>query len=129
MRPPSLACRLTGEAFFCNDGPSSRSGLALGDMNDKPVQSFAHLDLTGQTRGRTHVVGEVQHILFHRFRRADLRRPGLVDIDMTGGAGTGPAALRLDPGDRIANRILHDRGAVLESEFVARAGKSHDRKW
>ena len=59
MRPPSLACRLTGEAFFATTARSSRSGLALGDMNDKPVQSFAHLDLTGETRGRTHVVGDL----------------------------------------------------------------------
>lgn len=70
-------------------------------MNDEPIQSFAHLDLTGETRGRTHVVGEVQHILFHRFGRADLGRPGVVDIDMTGRAGAGPAAFRFDPGTEL----------------------------
>ncbi|VTZ60671.1 hypothetical protein EMEDMD4_180087 [Sinorhizobium medicae] len=108
---------------------ADRSGLTLRDMDYESVQSFAHLDLTGETRRRTHIIGEVQHILFHRFGSADLSRPGIVDIDVTGRTGTGAAALGFDPGDRIANCILHDRGPILDIEFVARAVKGYDRKF
>ena len=44
---------------------------------------------------------------------ADLLAPGLVDIDVAGGAGAGAAALGLDAGDQVLLGRLHHRHAGL----------------
>ena len=69
-------------------------------MHDEALERRRHLDLTGKTRRRAHLDGEVQHVLFHRRRLADFFGPGVIDIDMTGGTGAGTAALGIDPGLR-----------------------------
>src|SRR5262249_36400789 len=48
-----------------------------------------------------------EHVLFHWCRRAGLLRPRLVDIDVAGRAGTGPAALGLDAGHAVLDRRFH----------------------
>src|SRR6516225_5290825 len=97
-------------------------GLTLGRRDQKTIQLVAHLDLTRQPRIRPHVETEVQHVLFHRRRRTDLLAPGLVDIDMAGGASAGAATLGLDARDRITDRPFHDGGAVLDFDGAGFAG-------
>ena len=58
-----------------------------------------------------YVEGEVQHVFFHRVARADLLHPLRLDIDMTGGAGTGAAAVGIDAGNHVLDCGLHDRHA------------------
>ena len=65
------------------------------------------LDLAGQPRIRPHVVTEVEHVFFHRRRFAGLFAPGLIDIDVTGRTGAGPAAFGFDvrPNSRLSCQI------------------------
>src|SRR3974390_965375 len=97
-------------------------GLTLRRRDQKTIQLVAHLDLTRQSRIRPHVETEVQHVLFHRRRWTDLLTPGLVDIDMAGGASAGAATLGFDARDRIADRPFHDGGAVLDFDGAGFAG-------
>src|SRR6516225_5959630 len=97
-------------------------GLTLGRRDQKTIQLVAHLDLTRQPRIRPHVETEVQHVLFHRRRGPDFLAPGLIDIDMTGCASTGAAALGLDARNRIADRPFHDGGTALDFDGAGLAG-------
>lgn len=38
--------------------------LIGGRVHDQAVERFRHLDLAGQPRGRLHLEGEVEHVLF-----------------------------------------------------------------
>src|SRR5215831_10136334 len=89
-------------------------GLPLRRGDDEPVEFVGDLDLARQARVRPHVETEIQHVLFHRRRRADLLAPGFVDIDMAGGAGAGAAAFGFDAGNGVANGGFHDSRAVLD---------------
>src|ERR1700722_19277084 len=59
-------------------------GLPLRRPHREPVKFLAHLDLARQPRIRLHIVGEVEHVLFHRRRLADLRAPVLLDVHAAG---------------------------------------------
>ena len=78
---------------------SDRSGLLFGRVDNKPFKRLAYTNLTGKPRIRPHIIGEIEHVLFHRFRRTDSLSPSRIDIDMAGRAGAGPAAFRLDAGN------------------------------
>src|SRR6185295_12928277 len=97
MRPASAALNAALDlATGCRVAPT-RGGLSLplGDAHHEAVERVRHLDLAGEARIRPHVVAEVQHVLFHRRRPADLLAPFLLDVDVTGGAGAGAAAFGL----------------------------------
>jgi len=57
---------------------------------------------------------------------ADRRAPRLVDIDVAGRAGAGPAALGLDARHGVADRRFHHRGAGLDVDDVGFAGVTHE---
>ena len=81
-------------------------------MHHDAVEIITHLDLAGQARIGLNVIGEVQHVLFHRVRRTCTVRPGVVHIDMARGAGAGAAAFGLDAGDHVLDGTFHNGGAA-----------------
>src|SRR5262245_14755463 len=87
--------------------------LFLGHPHPEPVERIGHFDLAGQPALLAHVEGEVEHVLFHRISRAGLFEPVRLDIDMTGGAGAGAAAIGVDARDHVLDRGLHDRHSRL----------------
>src|ERR1700722_17810626 len=97
-------------------------GLPLRRSHGQPVEFLAHLDLARQPRARFHLIGEIEHVLFHGRRLADLLPPGVVDIDVAGRAGAGAAAFRLDAGNAALDRRLHDGRADLAFDGARRAG-------
>src|ERR1700722_10851447 len=97
-------------------------GLPLRRSHGQPVEFLAHLDLARQPRARLHLIGEIEHVLFHRRRLADLLPPSVVNIDVAGRAGAGPAAFRLDAGNAVLDRRLHDGRADLAVDGARRAG-------
>src|SRR6266446_2070518 len=98
------------------------SGLPLRRRHHETVKRVAHLDLARQPRIRPHIEAEIQHVLFHRGRRADLLAPGLIDIDMACRAGTGAAAFGFDTRNGIADRGFHHGRAVLDINGAGFAG-------
>src|SRR5438045_1675576 len=82
-------------------------GLSLRNAHHESAEIVRDLDLAGETRVRPHVIAEVEHVLFHRRWAADLLAPFFLDIDMAGGAGTGPATFGLDAWDRVLDRGFH----------------------
>src|SRR5580692_737176 len=113
----SSQTRICANYAFC-EGLS----LPLRRSHGQPVEFLAHFDLARQPRARLHLVGEIEHVLFHGRRLADLLAPGVVDIDVTGRAGAGAAAFRLDAGHAVVDRRLHDGGADLAFDGARRAG-------
>ena len=109
------------------------SGLPLRRRHHEAVEFVAHLDLARQARIRPHVETEIQHVLFHRRRRADLLAPGFVDIDVAGRAGAGAAAFGFDAGNGVADRGFHHGRAVLDFDgsffagMVDKVDFGHDR--
>src|SRR6185312_12680827 len=95
--------------------------LPLGNTDDEAVQFVAHLDLAGKARIRANVESEVEHVLFHRLRLADDAGPPLVDVDMAGSAGAGPAAFGLDARNAVADGVFHHRRTVLGVDLKRRA--------
>src|SRR6185436_11891910 len=82
--------------------------LTLGRPHHEAIEDLGHLDLTRQPGVWLHAIGKVEHVLFHRRRLADLLAPAFVDIDVTGRARTGTAALRFDSWHALLDRRLHD---------------------
>ena len=70
--------------------------LAFRRRHHEAIEIVTHLDLARQPRIRPHVEAEIQHVLFHRRRRADLLTPGFIDIDMAGRTRAGPATFGFD---------------------------------
>ena len=95
-----------------------RSSLLLGDAHHETVERIGDLDLAAQPAFAPHVEGEVEHVLLHLFRVSGRLAPGLVDIDVTGGTGAGPAAFGRNAGDRVLDRSLHHRHARLSLDDV-----------
>ena len=93
-----------------------------GTRTVETVELVGHLDLAGQPRVRLHVVAEVEHVLLHRRRPADLLAPRLVDIDVAGRAGAGAAALGLDAGHVVLDRRFHHGRADLGIDRAGGAG-------
>src|SRR6201996_114805 len=93
--------------------------LLFGHAHDQAVQRIGHLDLARQARIGLHVLGEVEHRLLHGRGLARLRQPGVVDIDMAGGAGAGAAAVGVDARHIVLDRAFHDRqaGAHIDRMF------------
>src|SRR6185437_13242031 len=90
------------------------SVLRFRHAHHQTVQLRCRADLTGEPRIGRRVLREVQHRLFHfRFRR-QLVGPSRIDIDMTGGAGAGAAAIRIDAGNAVLDRPFHHRPADAE---------------
>ena len=58
-----------------------------------------------------HIGREIQHGLLHVAFGRQLRLPAGSDIDLAGGAGAGPAAIRIDAGDQVLYRAFHQRPA------------------
>ncbi len=57
--------------------------------------------------------GKIQHGVFDVGFGRQRRRPGRIDIDMAGGAGAGPAAIRINAGDAVFHRAFHQGPAGL----------------
>src|ERR1700730_3071904 len=95
-------------------------GLPLRRSHGQPVEFLAHLDLARQARARLHLIGEIEHVLFHGRRLADLLPPGVVDIDVAGRGGAGTADTRLDAGTAVLDRRLHDGRADLAFDGARR---------
>src|SRR5262249_22175284 len=87
--------------------------LPLGRAHHQPFELGGDLDLAGQARVRPHVVSDVGHVLLQRRGVAARRAPRFVDVEGAGGAGAGAAALRLDAGNSVLDRRLHDGRADL----------------
>ena len=68
--------------------------LTFRNLHDETIQIVRNADLAGQTRVRTYIIGEIQHVLFHCFGLAGRGGPLFIHIDMACGAGAGTAALR-----------------------------------
>src|SRR3972149_4072496 len=83
--------RFGGRSKVGKDHAQAKLSLLLRRAHHQPVELFAHLDLARQPRIRPHVVAEVEHVLFHRRRRAHLLAPSLPRIDVAGGAAGGGA--------------------------------------
>ena len=109
------------------------SRLPFGRRHREAVEVVAHLDLARQTRIRPYVEAEIQHVLFHRSRSADLLAPGFVDIDMAGRARAGAAAFGFDARNGVTDRGFHHGRAVFDfngSFFAGMVDKvdfGHDR--
>src|SRR5580698_6153558 len=73
--------------------PSPTSVLAFRHAHDEAVEFRRDLDLAGQPAVGFEVLREVEHRLFHVLLGVKLSEPGLIDIDMAGGAGAGAAAI------------------------------------
>ena len=67
-----------------------------------------------------HIEGKVEHVLFHLRGRTDLLAPGLLDVDVAGRAGAGPAAFGLDAVDQVLVGRLHHGHAGLGHRPPAR---------
>src|SRR6267154_5543425 len=89
-------------------GAEKCSGLPFRSMHNQTIEVRYQLDLAGQARIAAYVEPEIQHVFFHRGRPTHSRLPGRIDVDMTGRAGTGPAAFSLDTRDIVLDRRLHD---------------------
>ena len=92
-----------------------------GGGHHEAVERLGHFDLARQARIWPHVGGEIEHVLLHLRRLADGLRPFVSDVDVTGGAGAGAAALGFDAGDAVAQRRLHHRRADLGVDRARRA--------
>ena len=79
-----------------------------GVRTTRPSSSAVTLIWQDKPGVRLHVVTEIEHVLLHRRRLAHRGAPRLVDMDMAGGAGAGAAAFRLDAGNAVLDRRLHD---------------------
>ena len=79
----------------------------------EPVERIGHLDLAGQAAVLAHVEGEIEHVFFHLLRRPGRLAPGVIDIDMAGGAGAGAATFGVDAGHQFFTAALHHRHAGL----------------
>src|SRR3981081_270270 len=101
-------------------GLAWRLRLPLGRAYHQALELSGDFDLAGQPRVRLHVVPEVEHVLFHWRRFTHHRAPGFVDMDVTGGAGAGPPAFRLDAGNAVLDRGLHDGGTDLALDRAGR---------
>src|SRR5262245_29092019 len=99
-------------------GSRQRSELLLGDLHRQPVKSVGDLDLAGQAAVVANVEGEVQHVLFHLVAGADPFPPFGLDIDMTGGAGAGAAAVGIDARHHVLDRRFHHGHAVLAFDLL-----------
>ena len=64
----------------------------------------------------------MHHVLFHRRGPADFFPPSVLDVNVTGRAGTSAAAFRLDTADIILDRGLHHRRADFGFDGAGRAG-------
>ena len=110
-----------------------RQACRSGVDDHEAVEFVGDLDLARQPRIRPHVEAEIQHVLFHRRRRADLLAPGFIDIDVAGRAGAGAAAFGLDAGNGVADRGFHHGRAVLDfngscfAGMVDKVDLGHDR--
>src|SRR5271166_6332167 len=89
------------------------SALLPGRRHDQSVQRLADLDLARKPRVRTHLEGEVEHVLLHLGGLADGLGPFLRDIDVARRAGARAATFGFDPRNGIAQRRLHHRRADL----------------
>src|SRR5262245_17019705 len=85
----------------------NRSELLIGNAHDETVKRIGDFDLAGQPARRPHIEGEVEHVFLHRFGRACLLAPRLVDINVAGRAGAGATAFGGDAGDAILHRRFH----------------------
>src|SRR3974390_1179801 len=85
--------------------------LALGHAHNEPVELGRDLDLAGKPSRLLPILREIEHGLFHVLLRRNFRSPCRIDIDMTGGAGAGPAAVGIDAGNEILHCPFHDRPA------------------
>ena len=113
-QPKPLSCEVSLDLFQAGFGDEDfLLSLPLGCPHRDPIKIVAHLDLARQARIWFHLEGKIEHILLHWGGSADLFPPCLVDIDMTGRAGAGAAALRLDLGNAMLDCSLHDRGTDL----------------
>jgi dienelactone hydrolase len=97
------------------------SGLPLRNDHFQPVELGRHLDLARQARGRAHVEGEIEHVLFHWRGSAGLLLPSVIHIDVAGRARAGAAALGEDARNSVADRSLHDRRAGFRLNGLSRA--------
>src|SRR5262245_64019115 len=95
-----------------------RSELLIGNAHDETVERIGDLDLAGQPARRPHIEGEVEHVFLHLFGRTCLLAPGLLDIDVAGGAGAGAAAFGGDAGDVVLHRGFHHGHARLRLDHA-----------
>ena len=103
----------------CPEGAGQRLALAAWDVDDEAIQSVLDLDLAAEAALGADIEGEVEHVFFHHRWAADRLGPGVVDIDMAGGAGAGASAFRDNAGDAIHNGSFHHGGAELAFGFDA----------
>src|SRR3954468_13665700 len=107
-------------AFMALSPPDVLSGLVLRlrQADHQTVQGVGHGDLAGEPGIGLGRRGEAQHARLLLARRAGLRQPGLVHIDMAGGAGAFAAAIGIDAGHAVVDRAAHDGEAFLQLDAV-----------
>src|SRR5215217_1116958 len=103
--------------------PCPEEALALtgGSVNDEPVEFGPDADLAREPRIGAHIKSEVEHVFLHGLRLARRGFPFFRDIDVTGGAGAGPTAFRLDTRNAVADGSFHDGCALLRLDGAGRA--------
>jgi hypothetical protein len=84
------------------------SGLLCGNLDYKPVVRCSQSELTRQAASSTWLPRKLQQIqLVLRWRLEGLN-PWSSDITVTGTTRAAPATLRLDAGDVVVERCIHD---------------------
>src|SRR5690606_9201005 len=76
---------------------------------------------TGKTAVGAAIDGTVEHAVLEIVGRAGSGEPGVLDIDMTGGAGAGTAALGVNAGHAVLHRNFHRGNAVARFQFMPAA--------
>lgn len=78
-----------------------------GDPDHQAVQRLSQLDLTTESTVLPALIDKLECVLLRLAGRPDPVHPGGVNVDMTGGAGTDPAAIRVDAFDAVGDGRLH----------------------
>src|SRR5690606_10951531 len=91
-------------------GANPGSVLPFGHGDLQAVHRIGYLDLATEPRRGPEIIGEVQHVLFGLAALAGQGCPGLVDVDMAGGAGALATAVAICARHRILGGRFHQRG-------------------
>src|ERR1700722_10989725 len=114
-------------------GVAPASHLFVRQAEGQAVERRCDPDLTTQPAVRAaHGRGHVQQQPLIVPNGTDFRNPGLVDIDMAGGANRVAVAFRNDTFDAMTDSRTHDRVAVIDADafgVILAIDESYLRHW
>src|ERR1700733_2346033 len=102
----SVSRAFTTTPQMCGD-----SMLSFGHIDDETVEGVRQCDLTGETRTVLALRYAIQHFLFGHRARSEPLEPGLLHIDVAGGARAIPAAISVDARHPMVGGSVHQRCA------------------